>query len=122
MCTFCQREEEKIEHLLWECDNVQSFLDEFEFHVFDKINFQLSFTKRSFILGINDKKMCVQNTINLWLKYYIYTSRCTEKSLNVRFAISYLKLFYETQKYIFYKNGDRTKFDARWNQWNLIFQ
>jgi hypothetical protein len=45
MCTFYHREEEKIEHVLWECDNVQSFLDKFERHVFGKTNFQYPLLK-----------------------------------------------------------------------------
>jgi hypothetical protein len=41
----------------------------------------------------------VQNTIILWLKFYLYIAKCSEKPLNVRFAISYLKPFYDTQKF-----------------------
>lgn len=121
MCTFCHREEETIEHILWECDCVQAFLDEFQLYIEDKTNFHIVFTKKYFILGTPGKKFCMQNTLILWLKYYIYTARCTEKSLNIRFAISYLKLFYETQKFLFYKNGDSEKFDTQWNRWSLIF-
>ena len=121
MCTFCQREEETIEHILWECEYVQAFLNEFELYVEQKTNLQLVFTKKSFILGILEINKGIQNTLILWLKYYIYTARCTEKLLSIRFAISYLKPFYETQKFIFYKNDKKEIFDTQWNRWNLIF-
>ena len=121
MCTFCQREEETIEHILWECEYVQAFLNEFELYVEQKTNLQLVFTKKSFILGILEMSKGIQNTLILWLKYYIYTARCTEKLLSIRFAISYLKPFYETQKFIFYKNDKKEIFDTQWNRWNLIF-
>jgi hypothetical protein len=39
----------------------------------------------------------------------------------MRFAISFLKLFYETQKFISYKNGKADEFDALWDRWNQIF-
>ena len=76
MCTFCQREEETIEHILWECEYVQAFLNEFELYVEQKTNLQLVFTKKSFILGILEINKGIQNTLILWLKYYIYTARC----------------------------------------------
>ena len=121
MCTFCHREEETIEHILWECDYVQSFLNGFEVHLNQKSNCQLVFTKKSFLLGIYDRNKDIQNVLFLWLKYYIYTSRCTERRLSVRFAVSFLNFFYVTQKFISYKNGDVEKFDALWNRWNQIF-
>ena len=121
LCTFCHREEETIEHLLWECDCVQSFLDTFVDYLEQKTNFQLVFTKKSFILGITNKNYDIQNLLILWLKYYIYTARCTEKILSMRFAISSLKFFYETQKFISYKNGNADEFDALWDGWNQIF-
>ena len=73
MCTFCQREEETIEHILWECEYVQAFLNEFELYVEQKTNLQLVFTKKSFILGILEINKGIQNTLILWLKYYIYS-------------------------------------------------
>lgn len=86
------------------CDCVQSFLENFKHYLEEKINFQVTFTKKTFILGILGKSKDILNIIFLWLKYYIYTARCTEKQLSVRFAMSFLKLFFETQKFIVYKN------------------
>jgi hypothetical protein len=34
----------------------------------------------------------------------------------MRFAISFSKLFYETQKIISYKNGNADEFDAIWDR------
>lgn len=45
MCTFCQREEETIEHILWDCDCVKSFLENLEHYLEEKINFHITFTK-----------------------------------------------------------------------------
>lgn len=56
MCTFCHREEETIEHILWDCECVQSFLEHFKHYLEEKINFQVTFTKKTFILGILGKK------------------------------------------------------------------
>ena len=115
MCTFCHNEVETIEHIFWECNLVQSFLNDFESFLEQKTNYKLTFNKKSFIFGFLEKSKVVQNTILLWLKFYLYVAKCSEKPLNVRFAISYLKSFYDTQKFICYKNGDNESFDTHWN-------
>ena len=120
-CNFCHSEEETIEHLLWECDNLQSLLVEFEHYLENKSGRQITFTKKSFILACTENNNNIQNTIFLWLKYYVYTARCKEKPLNLPSAISQMKIFYETQKYISYKNRKNVRFDAQWNGWNLLF-
>ena len=117
-CTFCGGEEETIEHLLWECDCVQIFLRDFESHLENKTNFQVSIKKNNFLFGFLDRKKTIQNKLILWLKYYIYTTRCKDKTLNVIAVISHLKTFYETQKYIAYRNGKKDHFDTCWNCWN----
>lgn len=55
MCTFCHREEETIEHILWDCDSLE-----------EKINFKVTFTKKTFILGILGKSKDILNIIFLW--------------------------------------------------------
>ena len=113
-CTFC-RLEETLEHVFWECANIQSFLDTFETYVQENTNLQLPITKRNFLLGDLDLNKIVHNAIFLWLKYYIYTMRCAEKTLNIEVAISILKKNYEILKHIAYKNGEKTKYDTIWN-------
>ena len=81
----------------------------------------INVTKKSFILGFIEENTDIQNVILLWLKYYIYTARCTKKHINLQNAISQMKFHYETQKIISYKNGKKEKFDTQWNRWNLLF-
>ena len=45
ICSFCHREDETIEHILWECNHVQSFLADFEYYVEEKTNLQLILSK-----------------------------------------------------------------------------
>ena len=120
-CNLCHSEEESIEHILWECNFLQTLLSDFEFFLRDKTGLQIAITKKSFILGFIENNSIVQNIIVLWLKYYVYTTRCAEKSLNLQAAISHMKLFYETQKFISYKNGEKEEFDTQWNGWNHLF-
>ncbi|XP_062599221.1 uncharacterized protein LOC134260692 [Saccostrea cucullata] len=120
-CNFCLSEEETIEHLLWECDYTQSFLEEFVIFLEDKTGLVINITKKSFILGYIENNTDIQNTIALWLKYYVYTSRCTKKSLNLCAAISQMKFYYEIHKFISYRNSGKEKFDAQWIRWNQLF-
>jgi hypothetical protein len=62
-CNFCHTEEETIEHLLWECDNLQSLLVEFEHYLENKSGRQITFTKKSFILACTENNNNIQNTI-----------------------------------------------------------
>ena len=96
-------------------------MSDFELFLQDKTGLQIAITKKSFILGFIENNSIIQNIIVLWLKYYVYTARCTEKLLSLRAAISQMKIFYETHKFISYKNGEKEKFDAKWNRWNQLF-
>jgi hypothetical protein len=73
------------------------------------LNLLLPITKKNFLLGILDFKKIAHITIFLWLKHYIYTTRCAEKALNITVAIFHLKKSYEILKYIPYKNGKNNK-------------
>jgi hypothetical protein len=79
MCTFCHNKEETTEHILWECDCVQSFLIGFEDHLNKKSNCQLVLLKKSFLLALYDRNKYIQNVLFI---PYIYISRCTEKTLS----------------------------------------
>ena len=61
MCYFCHREDETIEHIhvLWECNHVQSFLDEFKYYV-KKNKIKLELSEKLFILGFPDRSQSVQ--------------------------------------------------------------
>ena len=36
--SFCHRDDKTIEHILWECNHVQSFLEDVEYYVEEKTN------------------------------------------------------------------------------------
>lgn len=53
----------------------------------------------------------------LWLRYYIYTARCTTKQLIVAYAMSFKSSFMEhlDNNFISDKNGDNMIVDKNWN-------
>lgn len=94
MCTICHGEKETIERAFMscDCDRVQSFQK--NVHYLEKNQLHLP---QNLIIDILNKCKDILNVIFLCLKYYIYTAMYTEEQLSVSFAMSFLKLFFETE-------------------------
>ena len=75
ICTFCRRETETIEHILWDCEKVQAQLDDFVTFCSNMIHRHFPFAKITFIPGSCEKKDTVKNRITLQIKYHIYGMR-----------------------------------------------
>ena len=116
LCTFCQRDDETIDHLFWECEEVQTFLSLLDEYCFDTLHYSLQLSKKEFILGFATDKSC-KNTIILQIKYYIYSMRCLKRNLSVHGAISYIKKGLEICKHIAYRNNKVEKYTNYWNNW-----
>lgn len=71
MCTFCFREKETIEHVLYESEKVQRYLSTVAtWFFFSFFTFKIVTEKKAFILVCSESEFI--NTINYHLKYYIY--------------------------------------------------
>jgi hypothetical protein len=51
-CTFCQEDEETIEHLFWNCETVQAFIDEIDSWLLSN-GVSIPFTMHFFLFGVN---------------------------------------------------------------------
>ena len=121
-CTFCNKENETIIHCLWECTEVQKFLNSFHTLLnFLSIHFLLN--KVSFLFGENLEFTRVDNEIIILIKFYIYKSRCLSKALNVNGLINHLKDYHIIQKQVSLSKdvSFKNKFEDEWKKWeNLI--
>ena len=115
-CTFCKLESETIVHLLWECEKVQSLLEEIDDWISNSSHATLNYNKKTFLFGIlNNRYSNSQNLMILTIKYYIYTSRCLNKNISLYGAKQAIKNLYNTEQEIALKNN---KFDTFWQMWN----
>ena len=120
LCTFCEGEEETIEYLLWECNDVQNLLNNFEEFVSETLHITFSFQKQNFILGMIAGKQ-TENLILLQIKYYIYTMRCINKQLSLHGLVSSVKNCILTNKEIACSKNNLEKFRNLWGSWlNMI--
>ena len=75
LCSFCRETDETIEHLFWECDQVQSLLQSIDNYCMNILASSFNVQKQDFIFG-DVKGGNEDNLICIQIKYYIYTMRC----------------------------------------------
>ena len=122
-CTFCKREPETIEHLLWECELVKKLLNDFDIFTTAN-NIPFTYNKITFLFGLysENKHFRVDSYIILCIKYYIYKTRCQNKTLSLCALKQYLKSAYETRKHLSITKGTYTIFSLQWQIWKQIFE
>ena len=121
-CYFCKRESENIEHLFWECTKVQDILIALEREL-DNKTITLSYNKATFIFGFfNNKKLNIaNNTIIIWIKYYIYKTKYQEGTLSINALLNFLNFNYKCLRTAYMSNNQNTKFEDMWKQFQQLF-
>ena len=99
LCNFCKEEIETIEHVLWNCENVQNLLEEIDIW-FVSNGISISFTKKKNLFGdvSHVYKGEISNLIFLCLKQYIYNTRYFQKVLSIHAVKKILKDLYNLEK------------------------
>lgn len=125
MCTLCNSERETIIHLMWECQEVQDLIQNFE-SLISALYIPFAVNKYSFIFGLinNNINSDVDNVIILLMKQYIYRARCLSQSLSINSLVQNIKEYYNLQKYI--ANGQseylKGQFLITWRKWIKLIQ
>ena len=93
LCTFCNQEIEKIEHLFWHCNIVNQFWETVEQWVLEKNNYMLNVDKYRAIFGIPNTSwaMIPINYILIVTRHYIYKCRISSSNLNHLSWANYVK-------------------------------
>ncbi len=120
-CTFCKDEVETIEHLFWNCDVIQNFVEQIDNWLLSN-GVSIPFTKTRFIFGNTSHvvKGEASNLIILSIKQYIYNTRCYKKKLSLHAFIAKLKDFYNLEKCIAVKNKTLEHFYKFWNPYRFL--
>ena len=97
-CTFCNKTDESIEHLLWECECVKRFLNKTILWLIQH-GIHITLNEKTFIFGIDpDQKSDIYKLVLMEMKYYIYYTRCSKSNMNLTVLLHRLKLLYQTYK------------------------
>ena len=79
LCEKCKAVNETVEHLFWECNQIQKFWKEFqEKYCIKIINFQ-----ELVLNNVDRNPKNVKNLLVLIAKHYIYSARCVNDSLSI---------------------------------------
>lgn len=120
-CTFCKTEVESIEHLLWNCEVVQEFLENVECWFLSN-GVSVPFSTVNFIFGNTSKLLKGDpfNIIVLNIKQYIYNARYNDKVLSLPSVKEKLKYMYVTEKMLAVQNKYVTQFNKNWNMYERL--
>ena len=117
LCTFCHNELETIEHILWDCEIIKIFLDNFQLSM-QRNGITFEFDKKNFIFGLHTKlnENRVHNLILLITKFYIYKSRCSNGNLSVESLLHILKQYYHVERHMASLYSNPNSLDEKWSQ------
>lgn len=119
LCTFCNIEIEKIEHLFWHCNIVNQFWETIEHWIYAKNNYMINIDKQRAIFGIPNNILAMQpiNYILIVTRHYIYKCRVSSSNLNLLSWENYVKKFLEVEKLIALKTNKYDKIKIHWEKW-----
>ena len=123
LCTFCNEEIEKLEHLLWQCNTVNTFWENIEQWIYDKNNYSINIDRTRAIFGIQNisKNYIPLNYLLTVTRYYIYVCKLNENNPTIPGWQSFVKQYLEVEKIIAIKNDTYRQFNIIWEKWLLTF-
>lgn len=122
-CYYCHSQEETIIHLFWTCEKIKTFLKDLV-HWLETENIQCKLTQEQFIFGLDRNNILSKplNTILLYAKYYIYTTRCNEQSIHLDIFKRKLIVLFKILKEISFSNNKLTEFYEDWNSYSSLLE
>ena len=123
-CSFCLREKDSIEHMLWRCIHVNTFWNQFQQLIREKCGHNSSFMLNEIIVifgnspGFSSDK--ILDLILMLAKFYIYTCKIREEIPQIRVFKRLLKARYEIEKYIAFINLDSVSFHTKWQYYKQL--
>ena len=123
LCTFCNEEIEKLEHLFWQCNTVNTFWENVEQWIYDKTDYFINIDKVRAIFGIPNisKPSIPVNYLLTVTRYYIYNCKLNENNLTIPGWQVFIKQYLEVEKLIAIKNDTFRQFNTFWEKWLLTF-
>ena len=116
-CSFCNGYQETITHLLCECRKVNMIWNFVRAKICKRCKLTVDFTKDTILLGHSNK--CI-NIVILFVKFYIYKSRCFVVKPSVQGLLSHLYDCYQTNRYIATLEQRSDRFEYDWKYVNMI--
>ena len=116
LCVFCNSEVESIQHLFWDCSEVNPLWNQIRRYL---LNESGNFNVRDIILGILDIERRKYNFVILHAKYYIYICKWKECKPTYTSLVNFLKYNKNIEEIIASRNNKLEKCTKKWSIINL---
>lgn len=117
-CSFCENEEETIQHLLWHCDTVATFWNDLQQLIANTCTHLVNFSLHEdlVIFGVRDNFFTnpVLDFIILMGKFFIYKCKFTNNTPTIPGFQAYLKNRYKLEKILSSRKNQYLSFIDNW--------
>ena len=125
LCNFCNKADQDILHMIYDCDVVKKFWEEFQNEFIDRLPhaFNLKIDKELVLFGRKENTATdsVLDFVVLYAKFFLY--KCKLQDINptfVNFLFS-LKKRFQMEKYLACINCKSIQFEEQWALYHPIF-
>ena len=121
LCSFCAKEEETLEHLLFQCIHVQAFWFAIESFLTSKDIYNKALSELDVLLGIfgEDKNLTLINFTIIIAKRYIYFCRAKSIKPMTKYSL-FWKRVQNAYKIEFAIATKRKKLDSHYYKWEIL--
>ena len=123
-CTFCNREDESLLHLVFSCHIIDTFWKQLSAWLNTNCQIHINLDKETIILGRKLEKK-YNSSINLTLllaKQFIFSQKLQKRKPELPNFIIKLRYYYKMEKYINTKNNKSDLFKDRWATMTTFFE
>ena len=85
-------------------------------------NIAFEIDNKTFMFGDLKSQDKVLNYLLIYMKYYIYKTRCLKHKLSVEAFLSELYFSYKTLEPLAKEENEINNFNANWGKWTLLWQ
>ena len=112
LCYLCEKQPETLNHLYWECQVTQLFLEEVKCWCIDQ-KILIAIEKQNIFLG-NENQSDLINILYLLIKRYIYASKCNADKLHINNFKRYVKSYRYIEFHLAKEKDKISEFYERW--------
>ena len=121
-CTFCNKVNESIVHLFWECEFIVKYWYDFQNWINNNLNTNISLKKETILFGKYIDKDYIFNNLLLILKFNIYRSRVKKEKPSFISGKKELHTFYQQELFMYNANMKKNAFENRWHIWKFVLE
>ena len=125
LCDFCNANPDSLEHMFWECHNIQSFWNSFTNQIIAPITSNKTVNFKNIvwcnILEESETNSLIANYLILLAKYFIFRSKCLNQIPVITVCQTYIKNRMVVEEIIATMNNKLNAYKAKWQAYKNQF-